>query len=166
MGSLPDGTIDTDISQSKPVYKTPPVLTLWQGSASKEYPAAGYAWYYATGDGNMAAAHAEMPHPLLCKDTLVKIETTQPEAYIDFEQWPDDITIRCWPDSQFGNTNAESEAVMTWNGNRFKLKPAIDGGYVYEITCSWNGNYRLYHGTATYYLYVASYPVMPIQPRQ
>ena len=147
-------------------YHKPPVLTLKLGTALKEYSAASCSWFYYQPAMDAAPEKQTLiidgKHPLLCMDTLKRMDTTVPEAILEFEVMPDDITVRCWPDSMFGNPNAQADS---WQGNRFNLKPAINGGYVYEITCTWNDKGGYYHGTATYYLYIACYPVTPIQPR-
>jgi len=163
LGTLPSET-GTDPNAKSP-YSAPPALILRIGNDAKEFAATGYTWNYATGDGKMTASYTGLQEAQKIKDALTMLETTQTEATIDFEEWPDDLTIRCWPDSLFGSPDSDSEAVMTWNNNRFTLKPAISGGYIYEITARWDDDGGLYHGTATYYLYITSYPVMPIQPR-
>jgi hypothetical protein len=163
LGTLPNEAGSNNSAKSP--YSVPPMLTLGIGNDSKEFAATGYSWNYATGDGGMAVSITELTDAQKLKEGLVMLETTQTEAIIDFEEWPDDLTIRCWSDSQFGSPNAASEAVMTWNANRFTLKPAISGGYIYEITACWNDDGGLHHGTATYYICIASYPVTPIQPR-
>ncbi len=165
LGTLPDETVKPDNSHAESPYKLPPMLQITIGNANKELTANTYAWTYTTADGGTNVAVADAPHPLESMDSLVLYETTNFEAYIDFNDWPDDITIRCWPDSQFGNPNAESEDMTIGKTNRFTLKPATSGGYIYEIICQWNDDGDPYHGTASYYLYIASYPVMPIQPR-
>lgn len=146
------------------LYRQPPALTLKLGTEIRDYAASSGSWFYYEPVANpvMQALIIDGVHPLLCAETLKRVDTTVSEAILEFEDMPDDISVRCWPDSMFGNPDAEAES---WNGNRFTLKPAIDGGYVYEITCTWNDNGGYYHGTATYYLYIACYPVTPIQPR-
>ena len=149
-----------------PYYREPPIMTLKLGTELREYSASSCAWNYIEpvldSTPEQSALIIEGLHPLLCKETLKCVETTVPETILEFEDMPDEITVRCWSDSMFGNPNAEAES---WKGSRFNLKPAIDGGYVYEITCAWNDNSAPYFGTATYYLYIACYPVTPIQPR-
>lgn len=162
-GSLPDEPVDPNITYAESPYKNPPKLTILLGSSFKYYDAVSYGWHYAAGDGSVVSVIADAPHPLQCEDTLIRIDTTQTDGEIRFDDWPDNLIIRCWPDSCFGNTDAVSEAVMTWNNTQFSLKPATSGGYVYEITATWNDDGGLFHGTSHYYVYIASYPVMPIQ---
>ena len=162
LGTLPDAPITPNISYAESPYKVPPTLTISLGNSFKKYDAVDYGWHYAAGDGTVASVVADAPHPLQCKDPLILVDTTLADCEIDFSDWPDDLIIRCWSDSCFGNPDAESEAVITWKNTQFSLKPAITGGYIYEITATWNDDGGLFHGTAHYYVYIASYPVMPI----
>lgn len=165
LGTLPSETEGSDSTHEESPYKLPPMLQITIGSANIELTGSTYVWTYANAEGEMTIAQADAPHPLESMDTLSLYETTAFEAFVDFDVWPDEITIHCWPDSQLGNPNAESEVLTIGSTNRFNLKPATSGGYVYEIICKWNDDTDLYYGTASYYLYIASYPVMPIQPR-
>ena len=160
LGTLPDETSASDSPGHSGAHQEPPVLTLKYGTAFKEYTAAAYATPPYDTFGYDALFNTDIP----MLDELEILETTEFEAFIDFAQKPDDITIRCWSDSQHLALDGQSED-MILNANCFTLKPAIDGGYVYEITVKWSGNGTGYHGVAIYYLYIASYPVTPIQPR-
>ena len=66
-----------------------------------------------------------------------------------FEEAPDSFTVRCWPKGDFGNTDAVSEVPQIWN-NIVKLN---GGGWIYEVTATWNK--ESYNGTATYIFYMA-----------
>lgn len=121
----------------------------------------GYEWSCAMGDGTWSHAIADSAHPLQMEKHLQILTPGNAWVDLNFESWPDEYTVRCWPDSAFGDTEAESEAVMTWN-NTIQLKT---GGYIYEVTATWNDNGSGYYGTVTYVFYAAPamvYDVMPI----
>ena len=122
----------------------------------------GYEWSCAMGDGTWSHAIADSAHPLQMEKHLQILSPGNAWVDLNFEVWPDAYTVRCWPDSAFGDTEAESEAVMTWN-HTIQLKT---GGYVYEVTATWNDNGAGYYGTVTYVFYAAPamvYDVMPIR---
>lgn len=163
LGSIPEETVPDNSNQAS-TYKEPPKLILNIGTETHTVNTSGYQWNYSTGNGNFANTVADVFHPLQGKDTLSVIDTTQQTVTLSFADMPDSVTVRCWPDSQWDNTDAESEEISVENFN-FALKPAIDGGYIYEVIATWNSEGSLHHGVAHYYFYIASYPVTPIQPR-
>lgn len=162
LGTLPEETTTPDNPLTESAYKLPPMLQLTIGSENKEITASTFSWTYNTADGDRKTVQADARPSL---ESMVTMDTTAFEAFINFEVKPDEITVCCWPDSQHNDQTEECETLDLGGTNRFGLKPATSGGYVYEIVCKWNGEGESYCGTATYYLFIASYPVMPIQPR-
>lgn len=141
------------------VLEAPPEL--WIVHSGKEMTAKGaYTWNYQLEDGKWACTNADASHPLLMKDRLNVISPGDPNVILEFGDWPDDYTVRCWPDTA-DDTDAASQAVMNWNNN-IELKM---GGYIYEVTATWNDDGDGYYGTVTYVFYAAPavlYDVMPI----
>ena len=148
----------TSEPQMKGEFTSPPKLTIG-GLADAIFGT--YSWSHALGDGTWSHVCADSAHPLQMENHLEVISPDNAHVFLQFEDYPDDYTVRCWPDTAFGNTNATSEAVMVWN-NRIQLKT---GGYIYEVTATWNDDGSSYHGTVTYVFYAAPaklYDVMPI----
>ncbi len=120
-----------------------------------------YNWSCAMGDGTWSHATADGLHPLQMEKHLEVLSPGNAWVDLNFDVWPDDYTVRCWPGSVLGDTNAKSEAVITWN-NTIQLKMA---DYIYEVTATWNDNGTGYYGTVAYVFYAAPairYDVMPI----
>ena len=153
--------IGCDASQEETIkgaYENPPKLMI--GSVG-EAVTGTYQWSCAMGDGTWSHVCADSSHPLQMEKHLQILSPGNSWVDLNFEVWPDDFTVRCWPDSAFGDTDANSEAVMIWN-NSIELKMA---GYIYEVTATWNDNGAGYYGTASYVFYAAPavlYDVMPI----
>jgi hypothetical protein len=142
------------------ICRTPPVLTLMHDRGSTEALLGTYSWNYHKGDGSWAGIEADAMHPLDCQDSLLPIGTEKLYAELSFAVEPDSVSIRCWHDSQWGNYDAQAEAVAHY-GNVFELMP---GGYIYEVTATWADDGGTFHGTAHYAFYVTAgvYGVMPI----
>lgn len=157
-GSMPGLTVPS--GDDAETCRTPPVLTLMHDHGSNEALLGTYSWNYGKGDGTWAGIEADAMHPLDCQDSLLPIGTENLYAELSFAVEPDSFTIRCWHDSQWGNYDAQAEAIAH-HGNVFELLP---GGYVYEVTATWNDDGEAFYGTAHYAFYVTAgvYGVMPI----
>lgn len=70
------------------------------------------------------------------------------KAQLVFPCQPDEITVHCWSDDNWGNMEAEPEGVSTADF-RIELK---QGGYIYEVMASWN-SVEAFGGTAYYSFY-------------
>ena len=110
-----------------------------------------YTWSCAVGGSTWSHICADSQHPLQMEKHLQIFSPVDPWVDLNFEVFPDDYTVRCWPASAFGDTDAKSEAVTTWN-HSIQLKMA---DYIYEVTATWNDNGIGYYGTATYVFYAA-----------
>lgn len=142
----------------KSEFSEPPRLTI--GSLA-DAVTGGYSWSYAVGNGSWCHVIADSTHPLQMKEHLQVISPGNATVDLNFEDWPESYTVRCWPDSEFGNPDAKSEAVMTWNYS-IQLK---NGGYIYEVTAVWEEDDSAHNGTVTYVFYAApaiAHDVMPI----
>ena len=141
------------------IFDLPPEL--WIIHTGKDQAAKGtYSWNYILEDGKMACVNADASHPLVMKEDLNLITSGDRIVVLEFEDWPDYYTVRCWPGGE-ENTSAAGEAVTTWS-NSVELKA---GDYVYEVTAIWDDDGTGYFGTVTYVFYAAPsgpYDVMPI----
>lgn len=100
----------------------------------------------------MSNTIADAQHPLYCQDTLEPINVSGDYVKLAFEDDPDSIEIRCWPDTAWNSNTAESEEVNCY-GAAFDLK---QGGYIYEITAKWDENETSHHGSVNYYAYIVA----------
>lgn len=155
--ALEDTAVIPNISWAAGEYKTPPALTVSYDGGSFEATQGTCTWNCANGDGTWTGVCADSPHPLQMKDHLPLISAGDSQVRLIFEDWPDSYTVRCWPDSQWGNTDAVGEAVMQWN-HTFELR---SGGYIYEVAATWNDDGSPYHGTASYVFYMAPAMLYP-----
>jgi len=141
---------------SKPTMKEPPKLTVSFGPGDSVQATTGtYGWNYDNGDGTMTGIQADSPHPLDLMDHLTPLETTVDTLELQFEVQPQSISVRCWNDSQWGNTGAESQKVSL-SGNMLELK---EGGYIYEVEATWTGENLAAEGTVHYVFYVIKHSV-------
>ena len=135
--------------QRQPIRTAPPEGELIHGSGSAALFRAGYGWMYAGEDGTMCGVIADSIHPLGCQDYLEPVYVSGEYGKLVFEEMPDSIEIRCWPDTAWDDTDAVSEPVNC-DKNVFDYKP---GGFIYEITAEWDEN-EYYYGSANYYVYI------------
>lgn len=141
---------------SKPTMKEPPKLTVSFGPGDSFDAATGtYGWRYDNGDGTMSGIEADSPHPLDLMDHLTPLETTVDMLELQFEVQPQSISVRCWNDSQWGNTGAESQKASL-SGNLLELK---EGGFIYEVEATWSGENLAAEGTVHYVFYVIKHSV-------
>lgn len=61
---------------------------------------------------------------------------------------PDRVSALCWPDTEWGNYDAESQEVPL-EGEGFVLK---EGGWIYEIQAEWD-SCETWGGQAIYFFY-------------
>ncbi len=117
-------------------------IQAWQGTAS---------WNYDNGDGTWTGINSDSMHPLDAKGELPVLPVSDVrEARLQFAVYPDEISIRCWSDREWGNSSAPAEALAV-SGFAFALN---DGGFIYEILAEWNSAEQ-YNGTAIYAFYAA-----------
>ena len=77
---------------------------------------------------------------------------TNMQGYLVKVHWEDEptyIRYTCWPEAVWEST-AQEETVYHME-NTFYVRP---GGYVYEITATWEDLGEGYYGEAIYYVYV------------
>lgn len=137
----------------------PPEARLHHSNGTDTIVTGGYSWVTTDEDGLMNATVADAAHPLDCRDLLEPIYVSGDTAALELIDGtyfvtescrPDSVTVRCWPDTQWGNTDAESETVSC-DYPVFAVKP---GGYIYEITAVWNDSANTHSGTVCYYAYL------------
>jgi len=139
------------------VLKEPPALTISISDKNIEAMRGTSSWMYDNGDGTWSGVESDSVHPLdnSTKEYMPKLMLTSSElsstvavCSLWFDTFPDETTIRCWEERQWGDTSAESEPVSVSNFT-MELK---DGGYIYEVIATWNSSEK-YNGKAYYSFY-------------
>ena len=154
----PNETAQTPLTTapSVPVMKEPPSLTVSIGRG-ETFPAetCTYDWSYLTEDGTWSGTCADSLHPLDMQKLLLPVDTTVEQVELLFQVPPQNITVRCWNDTLFGNPNAPSTPIPL-SGNFLELR---SGGYVYEVIAHWDDGNAPYHGTVHYVFYIIKHSV-------
>lgn len=133
------------------VFREPPKLEIVYDGGQFEAFRGGYTWSHPTGDGTWATICADALHPLQMKQHLELISCGSDQIQLLFADAPDHVALRCWSDDRWGKTHAPSETVQMQNGT-VQLR---SGGWIYEVTATWNNDGGSYYGTATYVFYMA-----------
>jgi hypothetical protein len=137
-----------------PVFQSPPRLTVADGETSHQASSAGYHWSCPQDNGTVSGTIAEAIHPLYCRDTLKKITVTGEKGKLAFLQNPNKVTIRCWPDTAWERDDVPSQPVQVTN-LEFDWQP---GGWIYEVSATWQETGGSGYGTASYYFYGEAQP--------
>lgn len=146
-------TLEADTqTQSPVVLKEPPAAKMLYQNGSVPLLTAGCSWMYPGGDGATQGIIADHAHPLECKDLLKPIKVKGHYGKLAFEDEPDQVEIRCWPDTQWNQSDSAAEKIIC-QGSTFDLK---EGGFIYEITARWNDSELKHYGTVTYCIYIIS----------
>lgn len=138
-------------------FREPPKLEIVYDGGQFEGTKGTFSWFYDTGDGTWTAVCADSLHPLQMMKHLQMVSCGSSQIRLQFEDDPDSVSVRCWPDSQWGKPDAVSEAVSVWN-HTAELK---SGAWIYEVTATWNEDGSSFHGTATYVFYMAPADLHP-----
>lgn len=139
------------------VLKSPPTLTVMCGEESIEALLGTYSWSWfsrngKTGEGTEACGFSplERKEHIPCM-TLTSGDADTLTAYLQFGTAPDEISVRCWGEECWGQTDAEGEDIEVEYGADFIIN-LKNGNYIYEITAKWSSA-EGYGGTAYYSFY-------------
>ena len=136
---------------SKPTSTEPPELKILDSSCLGIVANKGtYSWTYDNGDGTQTGVCADSSHPLEWQEFLVPMITSDDTVELYFDVQPQEVSIRCWSDANWGKVNVKEENVNL-SGNKLELK---DGGYIYEVVAKWTGENLAAEGTVYYGFYV------------
>ena len=145
--------------------KEPPALTVSYGLKEVEVLRGTTSWTYQNADGTMTGIEADGIHPLEAKKHMPSIPLknrateSRHDAHLFWSIPPDDVAVRCWHETDWGQSDAESEEIPV---NTLMIDsdiettpifcfPLADGNYIYEITAEWNR--ETYHGRTHYSFY-------------
>ena len=109
-----------------------------------------FSWLCGTKSGmeEGVGVCAESLHPLQMEGQLPQLNG-EGEVSLSWDGTaPDKISARCWPDTEWGNTDAESQQIPL-EGDGFALR---EGGWIYEISAEWDSS-EAWGGQAVYFFY-------------
>lgn len=136
---------------SKPTSKEPPELKVLDSTCIGIVANKGtYSWTYDNGDGTQTGVCADSSHPLEWQEFLVPMTTSDDTVELYFDVQPQEVSIRCWSDANWGKVNAKDENANL-SSNKLELK---GGGYIYEVVAKWTGENLAAEGTVHYGFYV------------
>ena len=153
-------------------FKQPPQGAVITPEGEVPMQIGGYHWFCRTESGLMEATIADQAGRPLPKKVLQPVtipakyaETvyapipgstayapTNMQGYLVKVHWEDEptyIRYTCWPEAVW--EGAAQEETVYHMENTFYARP---GGYVYEITATWEDLGEGYYGEATYYVYI------------
>ena len=136
---------------SKPTSTEPPELKILDSTCLGIVANKGtYSWMSDNGDGTWKGVEADSSHPLEWQEFLVPMTTSDDTVELFFDVQPQEVSIRCWSDANWGKVNAKEENANL-SGNKLELK---DGGYIYEVVAKWTGENLAAEGTVHYGFYI------------
>ena len=110
------------------------------------------SWQYMNPDGTSTWLEADSMHPLDAKEYMPVLSAVQGKAKLIFETAPDEITVKAWPVSQWGNLDAANKAIVVpVSGDEITL---LKGGHIYEVFAKWT-RFEEFGGTAYYSFYTS-----------
>ena len=112
----------------------PPELTVTGGDASCTALRGGWSWTIQEGEDQYSSTISDSAHPLSFQDLTPSLNTAGPDVALSFPMEPDTLTVQCWPESAWGNVDANS-AQAAVEGDLLTLKP---GGWIYEVCAGWD----------------------------
>lgn len=139
----------SEVQYAASILDAPPLLRIVCGENTPTVFQSDFCWSVKKDDETWDGWCACCPHPLEWEDRLIPFETTEMTAILDFSAEPDRITVHCWSDKHWGNTDAENEEAAIGE-NTIALK---SGGYIYEIFAKWDID-RGYQGDVSYSIYI------------
>lgn len=149
--SIPPSTEEVSVNISTTILSEPPRLVITSGDNTVECSYGTASWSYSINSKEQEGFESCGIHPLDGQEYLTPFTTSQSTATLAFAVEPDEISVQCWSDANWGNTSAESESVSL-HSNQLDLR---SGGYIYEIRATWN-SHEQYGGSAYYTAYIVT----------
>ena len=176
--------VDGDLYwDGSPLYPVMPIADVFKKhlpgtliTPEGEFPlvTGGYHWFCRMDDGLMKATVADQAGRPLPASSLKPIQLSSKYAetvyapipgkdgcaptntlgYLLKLHWaaaPSSLSFTCWPDDVWQTGSTPEEAVVSLQDLAFYAKP---GGYIYEITASWEDTGLGYYGEVNYYVYI------------
>lgn len=164
-----------ELPKPEPSFLEPPAGTVRTPDGDVELQLGGYSWTVEHTDGTVTTEIADqVSRPLpqngfqavaLDSDYAETVYLPVPgsDVYaptnclgypmkLDWLVYPTSVTYTCWPDAVWQQGDTPEEDVHLFRQDfSFYAKP---GGYIYEITATWENTGEGYYGTAYYYVYI------------
>ena len=153
LGLLSACAAQPEAPEPLPESTAPPDLTIIAGEERCTALRGGWSWTVRVGEDQYSGTIADSSHPLDCQELTPQLTATEGQAVLSFSLEPDTITAHCWPESAWGNTEAQSEEVEVEDGV-LTLKP---GGCLYEVRTAWDAMPD-YEGDCSYLFFVRCTP--------
>ncbi|MBE6915066.1 MAG: hypothetical protein E7471_00305 [Ruminococcaceae bacterium] len=145
--------------------KEPPTLTVGCGLKEANALRGTTSWTYQNADGTVTGIEADGMHPLQAKKHMPSIPLknrtieSRLDAHLFWSISPDDVAVRCWHETDWGEPGAESEEIpvnILMVDSNIETAPIFciplkNGNYIYEIIAEWNR--ETYHGRTHYSFY-------------
>lgn len=150
-GEIPEAELQEMITTGDFTDRSqPPALHVTSRNTYTQGLAGTCSWEWRNTFGIWQAMFRDSMHPLSCRDLLEEMHAGEKEAVLVFGAVPDQLVVRCWPDSQWGNPDAEPITIPV-DGQTIAL---LEGGYIYEVMARWDKTeYRRFAGRAWYCFY-------------
>lgn len=133
-------------------YKSPPGLSVQHEGQSVQALPGTFSWHYMNPDGTGSGIEADSMHPLDAKEYMQMLPAVEGEAWLVFDTAPDEITVKAWPVSKWGDLSAVDEAIaVPVSGDKITL---LEGGHIYEVFAKWTRFEEF--GGAAYYSFCTS----------
>ena len=133
--------------------KEPPQLTVRGETGSVTAMVGTYSWSWQGKGllGTNGGVNACSDHPLSCQDSLPRLEEAGAEVTLTFAVPPEKIVeVRCWSDRCWNDGSTAMAEEPEWDGSCIRLMP---GGYIYQVTATWNDVENAYSGNCDYAFY-------------
>ena len=133
-------------------YKSAPGLSVQHDRQSVRALPGTSSWTYMNPDGTFTGIEADSMHPLDAKEYMPVFPAVEGEVWLVFDTAPDEITVKAWPVSLWGNLDAVDEAIaVPVSGEKITL---LEGGHIYEVFAKWTRFEEF--GGAQYYSFCTS----------
>lgn len=133
-------------------YKSAPGLSVQHDGQSVRALKGTSSWTYMNPDGTSTGIEADSMHPLDAKEYMPVLPAVEGEVLLLFKTAPDEVTVKAWPVSEWGNLDAVDEAIaVPVSGEKITL---LEGGHIYEVFAKWTRFEEF--GGAAYYSFCTS----------
>jgi len=133
-------------------YKSAPGLSVQHDGQSVRALKGTSSWTYMNPDGTSTGIEADSMHPLDAKEYMPVLPAVEGEVSLVFKTAPDEVTVKAWPVSEWGNLDAVDEAIaVPVSGEKITL---LEGGHIYEVFAKWTRFEEF--GGAAYYSFCTS----------
>ena len=133
-------------------YKSAPGLSVQHDGQSVRALPGTSSWTYMNPDGTSTGIEADSMHPLDAKEYMPVLSAVKGEAWLVFDTAPDEVTVKAWPVSEWGNLDAVDDAIVVpVSEEKITL---LEGGHIYEVFAKWTRFEEF--GGAAYYSFCTS----------